>query len=375
MHIIYFLTFDYSLQSWNKDGHLDRELSFFNELVNLYNLKITLISYSSSGNMPEVNLNKNLKVLHVYDHIKYSEKRVIRYLKVFKLPFILNKLTKNNFNLIKQNQIQGSLVAVLFKFLTKKPLFVRTGYDVFEFAKKNKRNLLRLFLIYLYQQITILFSDLYTVSSNADLKNTKKRFLTKKNIFLLENWVGEVEYVNHENRLQKEILSVGRIEYQKNLNLLINKLKDKNLKLTHIGSGSLQGSLEKEASNIGVDFEVLKPITYTKLRNEYSKYSFYISPSRFEGNSKTILEAMAAGCIVIASDIPNNREIIEDKVDGFLLDLESFDVMNIIDTLGDNFEELDRIGKNANKKAMNKFSQKNLIEKEISILSELNLFN
>ena len=145
MHIIYFLTFDYSLQSWNKDGHLDRELSFFNELVNLYNLKITLISYSSSSNMPEVSLNKNLKVLHVYDHIKYSEKRVIRYLKVFKLPFILNKLTKNNFNLIKQNQIQGSLVAVLFKFLTKKPLFVRTGYDVFEFAKKNKRNLLRLF--------------------------------------------------------------------------------------------------------------------------------------------------------------------------------------------------------------------------------------
>ena len=49
--------------------------------------------------------------------------------------------------------------------------------------------------------------------------------------------------------------------------------------------------------------------------------------------------------------------------------------MNIIDTLEDNFEELDRIGKNANKKAMNKFSQKNLIEKEISILSELNLFN
>ena len=90
---------------------------------------------------------------------------------------------------------------------------------------------------------------------------------------------------------------------------------------------------------------------------------------------KLFWKAMAAGCIVIASDIPNNREIIEDKVDGFLLDLESFDVMNIIDTLGDNFEELDRIGKNANKKAMNKFSQKNLIEKEISILSELNLFN
>ena len=36
-----------------------------------------------------------------------------------------------------------------------------------------------------------------------------------------------------------------------------------------------------------------------------------ISSSLFEGNPKTILEAMSMGCIVIASDIKNHRELIE----------------------------------------------------------------
>ena len=57
MHIIYFLTFDYSLQSWNKDVTLIGAITF-NELVNLYNLKITLISYSSSSICLKLNLNK-----------------------------------------------------------------------------------------------------------------------------------------------------------------------------------------------------------------------------------------------------------------------------------------------------------------------------
>ena len=374
MHIIYFLTFDYSLESWKKDGHLDRELSFFNELVNLHNFKITIVSYGSSKSFPKKTLNKNLSVIHVYDYLNYSKYRAIRYLKVLKLPFILKKLTQNDFDLIKQNQIQGSLVAVMLKFLSKKPLFVRTGYDVYEFAKKNNRSVVRLFLIYLYQQVTIFFSNLYTVSSNADMKNIYKRFITRNNIYLLHNWVGETKFIEHANRLKGEILTVGRMESQKNLHLIINNLKENSLKHTHIGSGSLQDSLEKTALKNGVKLKVLKPIKNSDLVKKYSLYSFYISSSKFEGNSKTILEAMAAGCVVIASNIPNNQEIIDNRVNGFLLELDDFNFINIINMLEDNIEELDKIGLKAREKINKQFSQKILIEQEISILKKLNLF-
>ena len=55
----------------------------------------------------------------------------------------------------------------------------------------------------------------------------------------------------------------------------------------------------------------------------------YISTSFFEGNPKTVLEAMGSGCIVVASDIPNHRELIDHKVNGYLFDLDNPNLLNI----------------------------------------------
>ena len=47
--------------------------------------------------------------------------------------------------------------------------------------------------------------------------------------------------------------------------------------------------------------------------------SFFIQLSIYEGNPKTILEAMSAGCIVVVSNIPNNEDIVKDGINGFLI--------------------------------------------------------
>ena len=57
----------------------------------------------------------------------------------------------------------------------KKPLFLRTGYDMYKFSKEEKKNL---FVIFLYKMLTKLsfkFSDLYSVSSESDLNFFKKQ--------------------------------------------------------------------------------------------------------------------------------------------------------------------------------------------------------
>ena len=59
---------------------------------------------------------------------------------------------------------------------------------------------------------------------------------------------------------------------------------------------------------------------------------YFIIASKYEGNPKVVLEAMSSGCVVIASSIPNNTEIIKDGVTGFVfsIDEEESNILKII---------------------------------------------
>ena len=50
----------------------------------------------------------------------------------------------------------------------------------------------------------------------------------------------------------------------------------------------------------------------------YHMADIYISPSHVDGSSVTLMEALASGLLCIVSDIPGNREWIEDGVNGWL---------------------------------------------------------
>ena len=59
-------------------------------------------------------------------------------------------------------------------------------------------------------------------------------------------------------------------------------------------------------------------INHEELILIYQKHKYFLSTSEFEGNPKTILEALANGCIVFAKNNENIAEIIRDNENGFL---------------------------------------------------------
>ena len=89
-------------------------------------------------------------------------------------------------------------------------------------------------------------------------------------------------------------------------------------------------------SNLIVFLDILIILTFTNI---------FISTSSYEGNPKAILEAMAAGCIVIAKSIPNNIEIINNLENGILFKDES-ELINILNNLT-NIENQKNISSNA----------------------------
>ena len=324
------MTFDYSFKSWKEDGNLSRELVYFQNFKKKYpSVSFVFLSY---GKLEDTQIVKDIggvEVIPVYNFFKYNKNKIVRHFKSIFFPFKLSRQLKSmDFDVIKQNQLQGVWVALILKFLLKKPLITRTGYDALQFKIKERKNFFVIIFYYIITQLALWGSNLYTVTSLSDKYFLKKYFLVNKNkIKLRPNFVQQINSVDIEARAEK-IISVGRLETQKNINFLISEFKNTDVIIDHYGKGSNENKLKLLSSRENVNINFYNNIENSKLLQKYTEYKYFISTSLFEGNPKNILEAMAAGCIVLAPKISNVEEIITDNKDGILFELEDGNLIN-----------------------------------------------
>ena len=113
--------------------------------------------------------------------------------------------------------------------------------------------------------------------------------------------------------------SAGRLASQKNFSLLVEALGRVNTgrpRLAIAGEGEERGALAERARTYGV--ELMMPGQVDDMPSFYAALDGFVFPSRQEGRSNAVAEAMAAGLPVVASDIPGNRELIEPGRTGLL---------------------------------------------------------
>jgi glycosyltransferase involved in cell wall biosynthesis len=131
---------------------------------------------------------------------------------------------------------------------------------------------------------------------------------------------------------QVTVTFVGRLHPQKGVDVLLPAFKKARESLPQyvwhlklVGNGWLRERLETLASQLSVgqavDFLGQVPDPYPILRQS----DMFVLPSRSEGLSNALLEAMAHGLPCIASDIPGNRDIITPGQDGLLVRLDDDD--------------------------------------------------
>jgi glycosyltransferase involved in cell wall biosynthesis len=155
------------------------------------------------------------------------------------------------------------------------------------------------------------------------LSESQKKLIASKyalpleSIVVIPNGVAEKYFIGEktsENTVP-HLLFVGRLAVQKNLSLLIEAVSRMrtDVFLDIVGEGELRGNIETlirkyELQNVNLHGKK----TGEELIELYRSADVFVLPSLKEGISLAMLEALASGLPVVASDSPEIREILAD---------------------------------------------------------------
>jgi glycosyltransferase involved in cell wall biosynthesis len=116
----------------------------------------------------------------------------------------------------------------------------------------------------------------------------------------------------------------GRLHAAKGLESLIaawTKVVQRRLdaRLWLVGEGPEHAALERQIHSLGLAGRAALVGSFDNVEDMLLAADLFVLPSFEEGLSIALLEAMAIGLPVVASDIPGNRRVVQDDIHGLLV--------------------------------------------------------
>jgi len=126
---------------------------------------------------------------------------------------------------------------------------------------------------------------------------------------------------------QRKLLYVGRLSYRKGLFEIVDSARDvvkryPRVKYVLVGSGPLRGKIQKKVidSGLEINFEFCGEIRDRQIiRKHYQDASIVLIPSYYEGLPMTLVESMACGKAIIATDTNFSKGILRNGVSAILI--------------------------------------------------------
>ena len=170
------------------------------------------------------------------------------------------------------------------------------------------------------EKILAPFTDgLVCVSSSVRDHLMEKTKWPQHRLLVIHNGIeiGAVKVAPPEFHRPPVLLSVGRVEPVKGFDVLLRalkKMKDHGSEFRFVlaGDGSQLPALKRLASDLNLNDCVLFKGYVNDVSGLLAEADLFVAPSYSEGFSMSLLEAMAAGLSVVATDLPTFREALGD---------------------------------------------------------------
>ena len=306
-------------------------------------------------------LDREIKHLKLGLDSKSIKEKKVFFNNIFRINSIKRSIESEEVDVIISFMTNANVLSTISSKLTNVPILISERTNHKSLRSKIWRVLRRLFYP---------FSDALIVQSHYD----KEKYSFHKNCTIIHNPL----YVSNQfGDIKKEniILAVGRLEYLKGFDMLIEALSYINLKgwrVIILGEGDYRQKLEEQIFKNGLDSFVEMAGNRQDIEKYYKRASIFVLSSRVEGFPNVLIEAMSYGCASIAFDcLTGPRDIIDDKKNGLLIKEESIDELSsAIEYLIDNPTEIDRIS-HSGKDINNKLAIEKISDKWLSIISDL----
>ncbi len=334
----------------------------------------TLTKYTQKGEYEFTIICFN-KVANGYDSEEWMANNVIylknkNLLKRFSEIFDIIKKTKPHI-IWSWGGFEASFGVLISLFLNIKHVNGSIRHGI---VKWNRKQIWRMFLLH--------FSKYRVANSKAGIKANylKYGFVLSNgidNTFFLKKGISDGSATSGilENN-DIVLLSIANLlPYKDYLTVIkaLKKIDDQNIKFQYhiVGEGKQRDKIIQQIEEAGLNKKIHLHSSLSDPRPLLNIADIFIHSSHGEGLSNAILEAMAAGLPVIATNTGGTPELINES-NGRLFDLFDFE------TLSQHLKELifnpdlrKNLGKESRRIAMSKFSIKNLIITYVEIIERV----
>lgn len=191
-------------------------------------------------------------------------------------------------------------------------------------------------IYYPIEKILSKYTDVLITINQEDYKRAHTKFYSDKvlyvpgvgldvNRFTLNKY--KRDKIRNELHLREDrviLLSVGELNENKNHENVINAIRDiDNITYVIVGKGALYNRLEFIAKKNNVDLRLMGERSDVDVF--YAAADIYILPSMREGLNVSLMEAMAASRICLASKIRGNVDLVDEGKGGWLFNPKSYD--------------------------------------------------
>jgi len=359
------LTEGMSFQLWDEYGLLYREIALYKELLN-HGVHTTFISFGNASELSYKNKFKEFDI--IYNRWGLPNSIYIKYIN------LLNFKKLKSIDLVKTNQIESINTATNIAKFWEKPILGRMGYlkSVMILLEHGVDSQLYIDATKLEKKLAVNSSKI--ILTTRQLKeNFESSYSESKNkIIIIPNFIDTALFKPDYNIEKKyDLLFVGRLTEQKNIEILLESVIGLKLKILFIGKGPLKKNILNYKKKYDLNLELIDMVPNTELPIYFNSASIFILPSSIEGNPKSLLEAMSCEMPVIGADSPGISNMISHNNNGFICDSTIDGIREAINDLVNKVELQNKLSKNARRYIIENFSLDLIVKRESELYKEI----